>query len=382
VAADTQATRRRVFFVLDSLDEDDVGDHVATLLGRLSRRRFEPRVVTLKGEGPLAARIRAMRVTVHALPDGGRMDPVLAVPRLRRILTRLGADLVHAFHHVSGALSELSAPANVPVVRYVPRLRSPADPFVIRLAGAMEGLAARHRGVRFVVGTDDARVAVAEYYGVDRVAVVPECVDAAGLRSELAAIEVGSARLRLGLREGEETLVCCTAFHDEPFVEALLHGFSMARLERPGLRLFLLGAGPAESRARVLAEALHLADAVVFLGGGPASADLWTCADVVVDASPWPGLSRQALKAASVGLPVLKWQKGAGSGDAALSPPRVSSAPEFFAGEVTRVLGDALLSASIRESVAKIAEASAVSLVAERWASLYDDVLAGVMREP
>lgn len=381
MAAESGVRRRRVFFVLDSLDEDDVGDHVATLLGRLSRARYEPRVVTLKGEGPLGPRIRDMRVTIHSLPGGGKLDPILVVPRLRKILTRLEADLVHASHHVSGAVAELAAPRGVPVVRFVPRLRSKADPLVTRLAAAMESLAARHRNVRFVVGSDDARAAVAAHYGTDAVDVIPECIDVPAIRSRSETIDEAGARSRLGLMEGETAVVFVTGFPDEPHVEAVLGGFSMARLEHPGLRLFLLGTGPAETHARGRAEDLHMSDSVVFLRDDAMFEDLLVAAEAVVDAALWPGPSRPALKGAAAGMPVLRWKDGQGSGDPQSIPPSIASSPERFAVELVRTVVDARLNQQLRDGSAALAKESDVAVVAEQWADLYDDVVDGAMRE-
>jgi len=374
-------TRRRVFFVLDSLDEDDVGDHVATLLGRLSRARYEPRVVTLKGEGPLGPRLRDMRVTIHALQGGGRLDPVLAVPRLRKILTGLEADLIHAVHHVSGAVAELAAPRGVPVVRFVPRLRSKADPLATRLAAAMEGLAARRRSVRFVVGSDDAVAPVAQHYGTDAIHVIPECIDIPAIRARSEEIGVAAARLRLGLQDGESSVVFVTGFPDEQHAEAVLSGFSMARLEHPGLRLFLLGTGPAETHARGRAEDMHMGDSVVFLRDDAMFEDLLVAADAVVDAALWPGPSRPALKGAAAGMPVLRWKGGQDSGDPQSIPPSIASSPERFALELVRTLVYARLNQQLRDGSAALAKESDVGAVAEQWADLYDDVIEGAVRE-
>ena len=366
--------RRRIFFVLDSLDDDDVGEHVATLLGRLSRARFEPRVVTLKGEGPLGQRIRDMRVTVHALPVDSRMDPLLVIPRVRKMLVALEADLVHAFHHVSGAVAELAAPRGVPVVRYVPRLRSKSDPLVTRLAGAMESLTARHGSVRFVVGSEDAQDLVADYYGVEAVDVVAECIDLPAVRADAEAVDTEDARVRLGLRDGDAAVVCVTDFHDEAFVESVLSGFAMARVERPGLRLFLQGTGPAENHARWRAEELHLGDAAVFLRDQSVFSDLLASAAAVVDTSEWPSPARAALKAAAVGLPVLRWEEGREIGDPRAVPPRIASTPERFAAELIRAVDDPRLNEALRSASSELAKASDVTAVAEQWGSLYDQL--------
>ena len=155
----------------------------------------------------------------------------------------------------------------------------------------------------------------------------------------------------------------------------------MARLERPGLRLFMQGTGPAEGRARWRAEELHLGDAVVFLRDYEVFSDLMATADAVVDTSVWPGPSRTALKAAAVGLPVVRWEEGCDIGDPGAVPPRIASTPARFATELISTVDDPGLNRALRDAAAEMAKASDAAAVVEQWGSLYHDVAAGVMRE-
>ena len=251
------------------------------------------------------------------------------------------------------------------------------------IAGAMEGVAARRGTVRFVVGAEDARARVAEHYGIDSmdsVEVVPECIDVLEVRGRVEALDIQDARLRMGLHEHEHAVVCLTAFHDEAFVEAILGGFSMARVERQDLRLFLLGAGPAETHARWRAEQLHLGDSVIFHRDPDTYPGLLAAATAVVDAMPWPGPSRGALEAAASGVPVLRWEDGHDVGDPDSVPARIASSPERFAGELMRFVHDPSALKAVAEGSAALARQSDVSTVAERWADFYDEVIVEAMR--
>ena len=49
--------RPRLFYILGSLEANDTGEEIITILGRLSRAQFEPRVVALGGHEDLQGRI-------------------------------------------------------------------------------------------------------------------------------------------------------------------------------------------------------------------------------------------------------------------------------------------------------------------------------------
>ena len=88
-------SRPRVFFVLGSLEANDTGDEIVTILGRLPRARFEPRVIALGGREDLQGRVvRTLASGLWAagshtmawhrdLEDGGLAAPGVYVLRLR-----------------------------------------------------------------------------------------------------------------------------------------------------------------------------------------------------------------------------------------------------------------------------------------------------------
>lgn len=367
--------RRRVFYILDSLADDAVGEHVTTLLSRLPRARYEPRVVALRDEGPLGDRIRDLHVTLHHLPGGGRID-LLSVPRVRKLLTNMEADLVHAFHHVSAVIAQLAAPSGVPVVRYVPRLPTGMDTVETRVAGAVEGLTAKRTRVQFVTGSQGARDRVARRFGLDDVVVVPECIDVTAVRNTVDAVDRTEARLRLGLPDEARLVVAFTGYHDRRDAEAMLDGLAVARVERPSIRLFLVGSGPEESHVRGYAEELQLEDSVVFIRDEAGMPDLLAAASLVVDGTEWPGPSRCGLKAAAAGRPLVRWSDGTDEGDLQADLPTIATVPERFAGELVRILDAEDIARDLTHRSEALARTSAVPEVADRWADLYDDVLA------
>ena len=55
-------SRPRILYILSSLAANDLGDEIVTILGRLSRSKYEPRVIALGGREELLGRIVEMKV--------------------------------------------------------------------------------------------------------------------------------------------------------------------------------------------------------------------------------------------------------------------------------------------------------------------------------
>jgi len=100
----------------------------------------------------------------------------------------------------------------------------------------------------------------------ERVTVIPNAVDAAGFRYRAPADEL--LRDRLGLR-GATVLGFVGSFYAYEGLDLLIEAAVRLLPEHPALRVLLVGGGPAEARLRERADALGLADRVVFTGRVP-----------------------------------------------------------------------------------------------------------------
>ncbi len=365
-------TRSRLFYVLDSLEENDVGDQVLTLLERLPRERFEPRVVSLGTQGALGGRFRRMEVNVHRMDLGGAMGSLLAVPRLRRVLRGLRADVVHAFQPWSGAVAQLSAPRETKVVRSVAGFARGPRTLERRVQDWIERRAVRLREGSFLTVSDAlAWSTVTHVFGVEAVEVVPDCLDVDRVRASVHGTDEHDARVRLGLQDGQEAAVVVSDFGDRVAPAVILEGFAAARVENPALRLLVVGSGPEEGAARWHAEELRLEDSVVFLGSAPDRPALLRTARLAVDATSWPGRSRICLEAMAVGIPVLRWLPDE---HAATWTPRETSTggpPDHFARDVLRVLDDPTLRTRVSAVGRDEAANHEASIIAERWIRIY-----------
>ena len=363
--------RPRLFYVLDSLEEDEVGEHVAVLLGRLSRARFEPRVVALGREGPLGPRLRRMKVTVHQLELSGPLGALLAIRRLRALLSGLHADILQTFQPWSGTVTQLAAPREATVFRSVQGF--PPEPTTMgeRFHAWLERRASLRRPRRFVVSDVGAVEWARARYHVDHVDVVPQCVDVAVLRDRAKAVAAREARVRLGMEEGQRALVLVSDFRDGGRMVQILEGFATARREDPALRLFVAGRGPDEGAARGRAEDLQLEDSVIFLGDTQDRAAMLRASEVLVEAGSWPGWSRCAVEAMAIGLPALRWVNGDDDPEAERYPARTTGPADRFARDMLALLENDQLRAEVARKSARNAQMYDVTSVADRWAEIY-----------
>lgn len=373
------SSRPRVFYVLGSLEANDTGDEIVAILSRLSRAAFEPRVIALGGRDDLRERIAQMKVRVYPLGLSGPLGALMAVWKVRGMLKSMDAHVVHGFGSWGGAVAELAAPKGVAVVRTVSR--PPASGRDLRgwLLGFLERRAARRAGTHFVVPREEARSVVQEHYGGGEVTVLPTSVDVSGIQERARALGRDAARVQLGIGANDFVFACYTPFHSESAMDEILRGVAVARREREGLRLFLVGGGRYEGSSRWKAEELSLEDAVVFLGRGPEVDAILAAADVAVDAFPWDDWSRGALRAHAAGLPVVKRVDGVVDGglDEGVVPPKISGRADWFGSDLVRLAENAELRARVLKAGEGTVDGNDVAFVAKELRDLYAR-LAGV----
>lgn len=345
-------SRPRIVYVLSSLAANDLGDEIVTILGRLSRSAYEPRVIALGGREELLGRLVEMKVRCYSLGLAGPIGAYRAVAKTRSLLRKLGPAVVHGYGSWGGSVAQLAAAPDVPVVRSVTRPPNHEKDMRGRVLQHLERKARTRAGTRFIVPNEGSRgLAVRAYGAADgHVTVLPRSVDVGDVRDRVARTGRDEARTLMGIMSGEKAFVLVSAFDSAARMDQILTGFSMATKEEPGLRLFVVGSGRYEGSTRWKAEELQLGDSVVFLGRGTEAGPIWAAADVAIDASPWASWSRSALIALAAGLPTLKRQEGVGGWSEELdeSLPMISGPPERFAAEIVQLARDSGTRAEIR----------------------------------
>ena len=342
------------------------GHEVTLLTGRWDRRWPEREAL----DGYEVLRIGAARPWL-GLPGLRRFSYRWFLCELRRHLTRL-AETADVFH-VHQALEPAVGAARVAVATGVPalaKLSGSGDVYdldILRERSGRVALDDLRRGLSRLVAVSatSAQQAVAAGWPADEVTVIPNGVPPAPWVKE----RYDAAR----------RLVCVGRCRPEKGLDDLLRAFAQLAPRRPDLTLDLVGGGPEQPRLEAEAASLGVAERVRFHGDVP---DPWPAlreADVFVLPSHSEGLSNALLEAMSAGLPCVVTAVGGnldlvGDGATGLAvPPRE---PAALAEAVGRVLSDADLRERLgRAGRAGIAERFSIESVADRYESLYREVL-------
>ena len=368
-------SRPRIVYILSSLAANDLGDEIITILGRLSRSAFEPRVIALGGREELMGRIVEMKVRCYPLGLAGPIGAYRAVGKTRALLRKLDPDVVHGYGSWGGAVAQLAAAPGVPVVRAVTRPPNHERDLRGRVLQYLERRARNRAGTHFIVPNEGSRGLAVRAYGAaeGHVSVLPRSVDVGDVRDRVARTGREEARTLMGIGPGEKAFVLVSAFESGARMDQILTGFSIATKELPELRMFIVGSGRYEGSTRWKAEELKLSDSVVFLGRGTEAGPIWSAADAAIDASPWASWSRSALIALAAGIPTVKRQEGTGGWSEELgeSLPMVSGHPERFAAEIIKLARDPSMRDEIRAQGAAVVEAVDAALVVDRLGDLY-----------
>jgi glycosyltransferase involved in cell wall biosynthesis len=368
-------SRPRILYILSSLAANDLGDEIVTVLGHLSRARFDPAVVVLGGKEDLKSRLEDLEVHQYFLGLAGALGAWRAIGRVRRVIASAAPEVVHGFGSWAGAVAQLAAPKDVAVVRSVTRPPNHEKDLRGRVLRWLERRARSRVSTWFIVPNEGSRgLAVRAYGAADgHVVVLPRSIDVGEVRDRVGRTNRHEARTLFGLGPDDPAVALITDFESESRMDEILDGFALAVREHPRLRLFVVGSGRHEGSTRWKAEELALGDSVMFFGRGTEVWPIWAAADLAIDATPWASWSRTALVAITAGLPTLKRQEALGGWSEELEEelPVISGAPERFATEVLRLANDPVLRAEVARHSAGVVQAVDASRVSETLGELY-----------
>jgi len=368
-------SRPRILYVLSSLAANDLGDEIVTILGKLSRSKFEPAVVTLGGRADLKHRVDELQVRQRMLGLAGPVGALRAVGKVRKIISEVGPDIVHGFGSWGGSVAQLATPEDVAVVRSISRPPPHEKDLRGRMLRYLEARARSRVKTYFLVPNDGSRgLATRAYAAADgHIRVLPRCVDVEDVRDRLQRTSREAGRDQLGIGPEESAIALLADFESGSRMDHVLAGLLLAVRERPGLRVFMVGSGRHQGATQGKVAELGLADTIAFLGRGSDADLIWSAADLAIDASPWASWSRPALVAIAAGLPTLKRLDGVGgwSEERGETLPMISGEPERFAEDLVATIEDSGILDEVRRRASGVVQEVDATRVAAELSDLY-----------
>lgn len=359
----------KALFVCQNLNVGGAEELILGASTALPAHGVETGVVALTRRGPVAEEIAAAGVPVHHVAgQPGPRDPA-AFLRLVRLLRRERPDVVHTFLIAAGIYGRLAAfAAGVPVVLAAEQnvyARKPRRHALLERA-----LAART--YRVVACCDLVNRYYREQVGVgsEKVTTVYNAVRFA---HRPPASEAAAARAALGLPADAVVLGTLGRLTEQKGQAALLEAVALLARDHPNVHLFLAGAGPLRDRLEADAARLGLGDRVRFLGLRRDRATLYAAMDIFVLPSRWEGLSLALVEAMGAGRAVVTTAVGGNPevvADGRTGLLVAPADPSALAAALSRLVGDAVLRATLGEAAA--AEARARFSIEEHAGQLAD----------
>lgn len=268
--------------------------------------RVDSFVCCLDEPGAWAEELAPLDIPVISLSRQPGFHPALAL-ELARVITARRIDVVHCHHYspyVYGLLATLLHPRVRLVFTEHGRLSNVGVSPKRRLVNP---ILARWPARLCAVSADLRQHMVAEGFPARRVEVIYNGI-AAGERPRPA--ERHAAREALGL--AADALVVGTVGRLDPVKDlpALLRAHAVLLSGHPAARLVIVGDGPERDALRADAQALDIADAVVFTGYRADVRAVMPAFDVYANSSAYEGVSLTILEAMAAGLPVVATRVG------------------------------------------------------------------------
>ena len=376
--------RTKIVYLHPSLGIGGAEELRVITLKHLDRARFDARVCCLGDLGPIGAEISALGYPVDALGRSDRTFDLGTTLSVQSYLRAHAPDIVQTslfrtnWHGRLGGLL-----ARVPVLiaeehgfhdpavgfyRYSPRLGAMFRVGDRWLAGRTAAIIACSKAVADSIAADE---------GIprERFVVIPNAADP----ERLAPMD-GRAETRARLHYGDDEVVvgAVSALTPVKGYDLLLEAFAEARRSIAGLRLLIVGDGPARPAIEAGIARLGLAGHVRLAGRIRQLGDLVGAMDVFASACLSEGFGISFVEAMALGVPCVAFRLGGipevvvDGETGLLVPPRDVHA---FAEALVRLAGDARLRAKLGEAGrTRVAAHFTPQRYADAMMALYDRV--------
>jgi len=366
----------RVVHLIDRLEIGGMERVLATIVTRLDRNRYQPRVLCLLGRGEIADELQRAGVTVDCFE--WRADQRLKeLARLARWLRDHQVTILHTHGYSAGVLGRVAGLlARTPVL-------------VAHLHTTDWGFTARQRWIEWGLSLVTDRVVCCSHavaaFAAGTLGLSPAVLsvirNGVPLRRATDHIEREQTAVRrlYGLSAGAPVIGIIGSLAAHKGHAVALQAFARLRRELPEARMLIVGDGPERERLRAQAESSGLLPSVVFTGRQSRVAPLMAACDVVcLPSIQREGLGLALLEAMTAGKAVVgsdlegMREVVASSETGALVPPNDSARlAETLAWVLTHPDRRRAMGANGRQRVERL---FSETLMMRRITELYDDL--------
>ena len=281
----TDTHRTRVLFVVPDLNVGGAERHIANVVPRLDRERFEARVCCIKEPGALFEPVRSAGIDAVSLDSPGGKAIPKAFLRLRREIKRFRPDVVITRGFNAEAIGRVAAATSGRATKVVWKRncgdlrRSVKERVVDRV---LDRITDRYFGVAYgqvpylvnELGIAGHKIRIIRN-GVDPDEFVPR--DGAPRDARLAG--------EFGIAAHERVVGILAVLRPEKDHATFLRAARIVADRLPDTRFLIVGDGPCRDELEQLTVALGLGDRVIFAGMRTDVADMLSLCDVTVLAS-------------------------------------------------------------------------------------------------
>ena len=302
--------RRRVFFLVDSLEIGGTETQAVELALRLDPARYAVTLGCLQMRGPLLAKLEGSQVSVMEWnAGGGVLSPrgIYLILRLARFLRRGRFDVVHA-HDLWSNLMAIPAArlARVPVIISSRRDLSHLAWYTPRRRKFLRHLQSLSTAVLVNSGQISEQLAHEDGFRPEFIRVVHNGIDL----DRFSRLVPERGRLFPGLENC--TLIVCTGnmHSDVKGHPTLIEAARRICARFPQVRFVLIGDGEKRSSFEAKVSELGLQSNFLFLGSRQNIPEILACCDMAVLPSQAEGFSNALLEYMAMGLPTIATQVG------------------------------------------------------------------------
>jgi glycosyltransferase involved in cell wall biosynthesis len=294
--------------------------HVVLLNAGLDREGYDCLLVAGSegaNEGSLRDLALSNDLRLAQIPELGReiapWSDLVTLVKLYKMMRRERPHIVHTHTAKAGFVGRIAARlAGVPVVLHTFHghvFHGYFSPAKTRLFLLMERLGAR-LSTRIITISPRLREEIAQFGVTERrrIMVIPLGFELEAFASQPRA--TGDFRRSLGLPKDAKLVGAIGRLAPIKNIPLLLEAAAIARKQEPSIHVVLVGDGELRQELEARAEALGLADAVVFAGWRRELASVYADLDAVVISSHNEGTPASLIEAMATGCPVLATRVG------------------------------------------------------------------------